>query len=57
MNELQKIILLGAGVWGGGIANIFPEPKKPRDLTPADYAALEAAQAKRQRKANRRKNT
>lgn len=53
MNELQKIIVLGAGVCGVGIASIFPEPKKPRDLTPADYAALDAAEAKRQRKANK----
>lgn len=52
MNELQKIIILGAGCWGG-IANIFPEPKKPREITSADVAALEAAEAKRIRKASR----
>ena len=51
MNELQKIIVLGAGWCGGGIANIFPEPKKPREITCADIAALEAAKAKRERKA------
>lgn len=53
MNELQKIIVLGAGVFGGGITNIFPEPKKRREITSADIAALEAAEAKRQRKANK----
>ena len=53
MNELQKIIVLGAGWCGGGIANIFPEPKKPREITSKDIAALEAAEAKRERKAKR----
>ncbi len=53
MNELQKIIVLGAGWCGGGIASIFPEPKKPREITSKDIAALEAAKAKRERKAAR----
>lgn len=53
MNELQKIIVLGAGFCGGGIANIFPEPKKPREITSKDISALEAAEAKRERKAKR----
>ena len=53
MNELQKIIVLGAGWCGGGIANIFPDPKKPREITSKDIEALEAAKAKRERKAAR----
>ena len=53
MNELQKIIVLGAGWCGGGIVNIFPETKKPREITSKDIAALEAAEAKRERKAKR----
>ena len=53
MNELQKIIMLGAGWCGGGIANIFPDPKKPREITSKDIEALEAAKAKRERKAAR----
>ena len=53
MNELQKILVLGAGFCGGGIVNIFPETKKPREITSKDIAALEAAKAKRERKAAR----
>ena len=55
MNELQKIIVLSAGWCGGGIANIFPEPKKPREITSKDIDAIVAAQAKRDRKASRRR--
>lgn len=51
MNEFQKIMILGTGMLGTSIANIFPEPKKPREITSKDIAALEAAKAKRERKA------
>nr|WP_024308552.1 hypothetical protein [Pseudomonas sp. P818] len=54
MNSLHKIMVIGAGLGlHGQIAALFPEQKPEKALTEQDKIALQKADAKRQRRAQR----
>lgn len=56
MNEFHKLMIIGGGLgMASRLASLFPEKRPARELTPADRAAMDAAEAKRQRRAARAK--
>lgn len=54
MNNLHKVLIVGASL---GLlprmSELFPSPKPVRPITERDTAAISAAEAKRQRRAER----
>lgn len=52
--KTQDIILMAAMLGGGLPSDLFGKPRKKREFTNKDQEALDAAQAKRERKANKR---
>lgn len=54
MSDLHKILIVGASLGLlPKLTELFPSPKPVREITERDTALLEAAEAKRQRRAER----
>ena len=55
MNSIHKVMVIGAGLGlHSQIAAMFPEPKPAKALMERDKAALSKAEAKRQRRQQRK---
>lgn len=57
MNELQKVLIVGAGALGPSILEHFTkvfEPIEPKEITELDLKRIAQAEHKRARKAERR---